>query len=47
MNRRDTLLAFLALGATSPALQVRAQTGKAYRVASAWIATEAAIRPYE
>ena len=47
MNRRDTLFALLALGATSSARQVRAQAGRIYRVASAWIATEATVRPYE
>ena len=47
MNRRDTLFALLALGAASPALQVRAQAGKTHRVASAWMATEATVRPYE
>lgn len=47
MNRRDTLLALLALGATSPALEARAQAGKTHRVASAWMATEATVRPYE
>jgi putative ABC transport system substrate-binding protein len=47
VNRRDTLLALLALGATSPALEVRAHGGWTYRVASAWIATEAAVRSYE
>lgn len=41
------LLALLALGAASPALEVRAQAGRTYRVASAWIATEAAVRPFE
>ncbi len=47
MNRRATLLALLALGATGRALDVRAQAGRTYRVASAWMATEAAVRPYE
>lgn len=47
MNRRDMLLALLALGATSLALDVRAQAGRTYRVASAWIANEATVRPYE
>lgn len=47
MNRRETLLALLALGATSPALHVRAQAGRTYRVASAWMTTEANSRPLE
>ena len=47
MNRRDTLLALLAFGAASSSLQVRAQAGKTYRVASVWVATEAIVRPIE